>query len=203
MKLFTRLAIFFYVLTIAIGCGAVILFASHVFTLEETNHYLGLIYSNVRLRMIVVSTAGALIVLSLIFERIISEHRQKERTIAFDNPSGRVTISLVAMEDLVKRLVYKVSEVKEVRCNMIKTKKGIEVETRLVLRADVHIPDMTARLQDLIKSKIQDMLGVDEIIIVRIHIGKIASEENKSKRGRDNFEEKVEPPIPFQGYQSL
>ncbi|MFA5060451.1 MAG: alkaline shock response membrane anchor protein AmaP [Candidatus Omnitrophota bacterium] len=204
MRLFTKIAIYFYVLTISIGCGVVILFVTHTFMLDDVKYYMDLIYSQPRLGTIVGVTSGMLMVISLMFERIMSEARQKERTIAFDNPSGRVTISLVAMEDFIKRLVYKISEVREVRAaNIVKTKKGIEVEMRLTLKADVNIPEATTRLQELAKSKVQDMLGVDEAVIVRVHISKIVSEEVKHKRGRSDFDDKIEPAVPFHGYRDI
>jgi uncharacterized alkaline shock family protein YloU len=202
MRFFTHLAIYFYVLMISLVSGVVIFFVSRLVTLEDVYYYLDLAYNNTEIRMIVGIVAGALVVLSLIFERIIIAGRQRERTIAFDNPSGRVSVSLSAVEDLVRRLVYKMPDIKEVRPNIIATKKGIEIECRLILKADVNIPDLTLKLQELIKNRIQEILGLEEIIIVRIHVVKIISEESKGKRTKEEGEEKSEPIIPFQGYRS-
>lgn len=200
MKFFTNVALLFYVATISLMSSLVILFVSHSFVLEDVYHYLSIIYEDLQSRMMVGAVGCFLIFLSFLFARIISGARQKERAIAFDNPSGRVTVSLAAVEDLVKRLVYRLSEIKEVRSHIIATKKGIEVESRLVLRADVNIPELTARLQELIKNKIQEILGVEEAIIVRIHVVKIASEEVRSKR--DSKEEVLEKPaVPYSGYR--
>ena len=203
MRFFTGVALLFYVMTISFIGGIVILFVTHTILLNDVTEYLNITYLDMHIRSIVGAVGGALIVLSFVFARIISGGRQKERTIAFDNPAGRVSVSLSAVEDLVKRLMYKLSEIKEVRLHIIATKRGIEVEARLVLKADVSIPDITAKLQDLVKNKIQEILGIEETVIVRVHVVKIVTEENKPKRGKgDAEEEKAEQaPVPFHGYR--
>ena len=202
MRFFTGVALLFYVMTISFIGGVVILFVTHTILLEDVNSYLSIVYYDMHIRGIAGGVGCALIVLSFIFARIISGGRQKERTIAFDNPSGRVSVSLGAVEDLVKRLMYKLQEIKEVRLHIIATKKGIEVDARLILKSDVNIPDITSRLQELVKTKIQEILGIEEAVIVRIHVIKIVSEENKAKRNKEETEEKTEPaPVPFHGYR--
>ena len=201
MRFFTGVALLFYVMIISIIGGVTILFVCHVVLLSDVTNYLNVIYSDTHVRTIVGGVGGALIFLSFIFARVISGGRQKERTIAFDNPSGRVSVSLGAVEDLVKRLMYRLPEIKEARLHIIATKKGIDVEARLVLKADVNIPEITSRLQELVRNKIQEILGIEETVVVRIHVIKIVSEENRAKR-KGEAEEKVESTtVPFHGYR--
>ena len=204
MNFFTRMAILFYVLTISTVGALTITFVFVIDQplLEKIDYDMHLLASDIQMKTIVGLTGALFILLSLIFARIISGARQKERTIAFDNPSGRVSISLIAMEDMVKRLILKEPEIKEGRPNIIATKKGLDIEARLVLKADVNIPEVTARLQDLIKDKIQEMIGIEETVTVKIHVVKITSEENKSKRSKTDYPEKPETNIPFQGYRA-
>jgi len=204
MKFFTRIAILFYVVTISTLGALTITFVFVIDQpiLERIDYYLQLLASDLQLKIIVGLTGLLFILLSLIFARIISGARQKERTIAFDNPSGRVSISLIAMEDMVKRLILRESEVKEGRPNIIATKKGLDIEARLVLKADVNIPEVTSRLQNLIKDKIQEMIGIEEAVTVKIHVVKIATEESKFKRSKSDYPEKTETNIPFQGYRA-
>ena len=203
MRFFTRIAILFYVVTIS-TLGALIITSVFVIDqafLEKINYYLQLLASDIQLKIIVGLTGLLFILLSLIFARIISGARQKERTIAFDNPSGRVSISLIAMEDMIKRLILREPEIKEGRPNIIATKKGLDIEARLVL-ADVNIPEVTSRLQNLIKDKIQEMIGIEETVTVKIHVVKISTNENKSKRSKSDYPEKTETNIPFRGYRA-
>ena len=201
MRFLTGIALLFYVLIISIMAGATILFVTHVVLLDDINRYLSVVYDDSHVRMVAGGVSAALMILSFMFARIISGGRQKERTIAFDNPSGRVSVSLSAVEDLIKRLMYKLSEIKEARLHIIATKRGIEADARLTLKADVSIPDITTRLQELIQGKIQEILGIEEPVTVRVHIIKISLEESKSKRDKEE-DGKTEPaPVPFQGYR--
>jgi len=203
MKFLSRLVNIFYVVIITLISCAAILFATHSVTLEEIEYYLELAYNTDDIRMYIGIIAGALIILTFLFERIISATRQKERTIAFDNPTGRVSISLSAVEDMVKRLVYRESDVKEVRARMIATKRGIEIDCRLTLKAEANIPEMTNRLQELIKGKVQETIGVDESVVVRMHVVKIVLDQEKQKRGKESDKEKAEDvAVPFQGYRN-
>ena len=67
------------------------------------------------------------------------------------------------------------------------------------MRSEANIPELTSRLQDITKSKIQEVLGVDEQIIIRIHVAKIAHDEKDSRRKKD-FEKEDRSTIPFSGY---
>ena len=111
-----------------------------------------------------------LMVVSFSFAQLILNRFQREKTIAFTTSSGEVTVSLSAVEDLIKRLVGILPEIRELRPDVIATKKGILVDLRVVLRSEANIPELTARLQDITKSKIQEVLGVEEPIVIKIHI---------------------------------
>jgi len=135
---------------------------------------------------------------SLSFAQLILGRFQREKTIAFTTASGEVTISLSAVEDLIKRLAVFIPEIKELRPDVIATKKGISVDLRVILKSEANIPELTARLQDITKSKIQEVLGLEEQIITRIHVAKIISTEDRDRKKRDF--EKQEPTVPFGGY---
>ena len=201
MRFIRRLAVYFYVLTISLISGVAILFVTRTIPIEDINYYLQIAYTSDDVRLVIGLAASALILISFILERIIADYQQKERTIAFDNPAGRVLISLYAVEDLVRRVLYKIPEIKDVKPKIVATKRGIEISVRLILKADVNIPDLTLKLQELIKNKIQEILGVDETVIVRIHVVKIVGEETRPKRKEDAQEKTETAPIPFQGYR--
>ena len=80
---------------------------------------------------------------------------------------------------------------------MVVGKKGFTVNLRLDLRSETSIPDLTERLQELVKNKIREILrGIDEPIVVKIHVAKIVSAEEKKK----SDSAPKEPAIPFYGY---
>lgn len=202
MRFFTVLGIIFYALVlIIVGLG--LIGFSLMFSMETSpvqpqhiNNMLMYFQSNTSARIIVFLSGILLILISMSFAQIILGRFQRERTIAFKTGSGEVTVSLSAIEDLIKRLTGIMPEIKELRPHVVATKKGIVVDLRVVLRSEANIPELTARLQEITRSKIQEVLGIEEQIIIGIHIVKIISLDDKKKKDSQSYE----PPIPFGGY---
>jgi hypothetical protein len=144
-------------------------------------------------------TGLLLILISFSFAQLILGRFQREKTIAFTTSSGEVTIALSAVEDLIRRLAGIMPEIKELRPDVIATKKGILVDLRVVLKSEANIPELTSRLQDITRSKIQDVLGIEEQIVIRIHVTKIISIEERDRKRRE-IEKEEQPTIPFSGY---
>jgi hypothetical protein len=166
--------------------------------IQIINEVLIYLQMNLNYRIIFGLTGLLLILISISFAQIILARFQREKTIAFTTSTGEVTIALSAVEDLIKRLVGIIPEIKELRPDVIATKKGIIVDIRVTLKSEASIPELTSRLQDLTRAKIQEVLGLEEQIITKIHVVKIVSSEEKDRRRKDS--EKQENPIPFGGY---
>ncbi len=199
MRFFTVLGIVFYAVVIMVIGLALIVFALNLLLPVDINNLLIFAQSSHNSRLALGLSGLLLILISFSFAQIILGRFQREKTIAFTTSSGQVTISLSAVEDLIRRLAGIIPEVKELRPNVVANKKGIIVEMRVVLRSEANIPELTSRLQDITKSKIQEVLGVDEQIIIRIHVAKIAHDEKDSRRKKD-FEKEDRSTIPFSGY---
>ncbi|MFH1190885.1 MAG: alkaline shock response membrane anchor protein AmaP [Candidatus Omnitrophota bacterium] len=199
MRFFTVLGIVFYALMIIVIGLALIVFAFNLLLPVDINNLLTFAQSSHNSRVVIGLSGALLILISFSFAQIILGKFQREKTIAFATSSGQVTISLSAVEDLIRRLAGIIPEVKELRPNVVANKKGIVVEMRVVLRSEANIPELTSRLQDITKAKIQEVLGVDEQIIIRIHVAKIAHDEKDNHRKKDS-EKEDRSAIPFSGY---
>jgi len=199
MKFFTVLGIVFYVAVIMIIGLSLIVFSFNLLLPSDINNLLVLAQSSTNSRIVMGLSGLILILISFSFAQIILGKFQREKTIAFNTPGGQVTISLSAVEDLIRRLAGVISEVKELRPNVIASKKGIIVQMRVVLRSEANIPELTDRLQEMTKSKIQEVLGVDEQIIIRIHVAKISHDEKDNRKKKD-FEQEERSAVPFGGY---
>jgi hypothetical protein len=150
-------------------------------------------------RLVIGFSGLLLILISFSFAQLILARFQREKNIAFTTASGEVTIALSAIEDLIKHFVVIIPEIKELIPDVIATRKGsIVVNLKVALRSEANLPELTARLQEITKSKIQEVLGVEEQIIIRIHISKIISREDKERKRKEL--DKEEPTIPFGGY---
>lgn len=199
MRVFTVLGIIFYA-TILIIIGAIlIVFSLNLLLPDDINSLFVFIQDSTNLRIVLGLSGLLLVLISIAFAQLILGGFQREKTIAFTTSSGEVTIALSAVEDLIKQLSSLLPEIKELRPDVVAGKKGITVDLKVVLRSEANLPELTARLQDITKSKIQEVLGVEEAIIIKIHITKIISREDKEKKKKD-FGKEEPAAIPFGGY---
>jgi uncharacterized alkaline shock family protein YloU len=199
MWLLTRIAILFYIFVIWTTGIAVMLFVSHILDLQTIQRLMLMVYFDNQSGAVAGICAGAIMFMSFLLAKLIYGRRQMERTIAFENPAGGVTVSLTALEDLIKRLIVQMPEVKEIRPYMIANRKGLEVDIKLVLRHEANIPDLTARFQDLVRRKIEEAVGMEGKINIRVHVIKISLEDIKFKN-KDEFQMPAQ--APFHGYRS-
>ncbi len=200
MRLFTVMGILFYA-TILILIGAVlIVFAFNILLPYDLGNIFAYLHDTLNARIIVGLSGLLLILVSFSFAQLILGGFQREKTIAFTTSSGEVTIALSAVEDLIKHISFVMPEIKELKPNVIAGKKGIVVDLRVALRSEANLPELTARLQDITRSKIQEVLGVEEEIIIKIHISKIVSREEKERKKKEVEKITDEPTLPYGGF---
>jgi len=190
MRIFSGFTMFFYTIVfLATGCGLIILVLNRI-PIADFVHALEYLYTNMNLRITVGMVGLLLIVYSIVALQVALGTLQREKTIAFENPSGQVTISLSAIEDFIRRTSDHLPEVRELRANVTASKKGINIINRAVIYSDSNIPEVTEKIQSMLKNKIQEMLGIEEAINIKIHIAKIvpaeSSDKNSKGRGRDD-----------------
>jgi len=199
MRFLTVLGIIFYAAVIIMIGLALIVFSLNLLLPQDVNNLLIFAQGSQNSRIAIGLSGALLILISISFAQIILGKFQRERTIAFTTSSGQVTISLSAVEDLIRRLAGIIPEVKELRPNVVANKKGIIVDMRVVLHSEANIPELTSRLQEITRSKIQEVLGLEEQIIIRIHVAKITHDDKDSRKKKD-FEKDEFSTIPFSGY---
>lgn len=198
MRLFTLFGLIFNTLFFILLALMIFGFVFNIITPLMIFNILVEIQQNLQSRLVLGLVSTLIVLISVSFAQSVLGKMQREKNIAFPTPAGEVSIALVAVEDLIRRLVIQVPEIKNLRPDVVVGKKGISVNLRVDLRSETNIPDLTERLQELVKNKIRDMLrGIDEPILVKIHVAKIISSEDKKK---PELETKESPSIPFYGY---
>ena len=196
MKFFTVLAVFFYTIVFFLIGGILITFALGWLNVQDIYKIVEYTQLSLNSKIITGMTGLLLIIISVFLAQLILGGIEKEKTIAFNTPTGQVTIALSAVEDLIKRLSRNFSEIKDIRPNVIANKRGVEVNLRVILQSEVSIPDLTGHLQEMIKTRIQEMLGIEEQIAVKVHVAKIITYSEKKKK--ESSTEEAMPP--FRGY---
>lgn len=198
-----RIGVYIYSFSlITVGVLFILLSLNFVNSRVFIDSWLDYFYGNPNPRILLGLVGFFLIVVSVSIAQLILGTLDREKTIAFDTPSGAISISLSAIEDLIKRSASKIFEVKEIRPDVV-ARRGIEVNLRVVLRSEANITEITSRIQDLVKSKIQEMLlGIDEPIRIKIHVAKIVSDEDikKDSRNKKDHNSQGESGVPYHGY---
>jgi len=177
MRVISSLTIILYSILFFLIGVALALVAFNLISKDIVSYTVEFIYNTPNMRMIIGITGGLLIAVTLLVIQIVIGRMQMERTIAFENPDGQVTISLSAIEDFIKRMTRLLPEIKELKPSVIATKKGVNITARLVLFSDTNIPEITEKIQNIIKGRMQDILGLEEAVFIKIHIAKIAQKE--------------------------
>ena len=198
MKTIGAIVVVICTLGFAVFGSVLVAFSLNLFTVQNLAEFLTQTFQTQDFQLIIGGVGLFFILASLFIAQVTMGRLQREKTIAFNNPDGQVTVSLSAIEDFVKRLSSSMSEIRDMRSNVVAGKKGIEISVKVSLWADVNIPETTERIQVLIKERIQKMLGIEEPIVVRVHVGKIAQKETKRAKKKER-EEVEEGGGPFRG----
>ncbi|MCM8783765.1 MAG: alkaline shock response membrane anchor protein AmaP [Candidatus Omnitrophica bacterium] len=193
MRIFKKLFILIVGLFFVILSLFVIAISLRIISSQDIAAIIELVGSNYKLRLSLGIIGCVLMVFSFLGIQLTLGRLQREKTIAFTNPDGQVTVSLHAIEDFIHKVVRGIEEVKELRADVVATKKGIYINAKVVLWENTDIPATTEKIQQLIKMRLQEMLSIEESIHIRIHVVKISERQTTSTK------EQI-PDIPFRNY---
>lgn len=201
MKFFTRIAILLYVTFMLFSSCFILLFVLDVVDPRLIVEALNAIIADDNLKLSLGIMSVVLLLINFGVYRYFSVNVHRDKIIAFDNPSGRVSVSLLAIEDLVKKLLVKMIEVHEVKTAIRATRKGLIVKIKMTVRADINIPDMTTKVQDMVKEKLQDTIGIDEPMDISIYVNRIVGDPQKEKVAKPKEDKDTTTFVPFHGYR--
>ena len=199
MKFLRGITVILYTLIfLAVGCS-LLLMAFNFFSPDELAKAVNYTYTQPNVKLIFGVIGAAFVIAGLLMAHFNLSRMQSEKTIAFENPEGQVTVSLTAIEDFIKKSVRHLTGVKELRANVVASKKGINVVCRATIFADSNIPQATERIQGIVKSKVQEMLGLEETINIKIHVIKISPKGKGEAPAPVKEDEDTSRRMPFRG----
>ncbi len=204
MNFLRRLLVLFYVtLIMYIGC-VLVLMALQLLPVEEVVASFHWLFIVDHARFVVGVSAICLLLINFIFYQLFTINVRKEKNIAFDNPAGRVSVSLVALEDLLRRKITQMDDVKDSKITIQASRKGLLAKVRLTFCSEVSIPELTAKVQSLVKQKVQDVIGLEEKVEIMVFVNKIIPVKTKEKPvvKKEEDEESLDANVPFQGYRA-
>ena len=105
MRILSGLTLFFYTLVFFIVGGVLIIVAFNAVPQDIVVDAVTTIYASPNTRLAMGFVGALLIFISILVVQITVGKMHREKTIAFENPDGQVTISLTAIEDLDRKSV--------------------------------------------------------------------------------------------------
>jgi uncharacterized alkaline shock family protein YloU len=103
------------------------------------------------------------------------------QTIVQMGPLGEVRISFKAVETLVLKAARGSKGVREVKTRILNTERGLVIFLRAVSVPDQNIPQVTAELQQLVKSYVEDSTGTT-VAEIKVLIENVAGDIVKTAR---------------------
>jgi len=197
MKIFNALVLSFYTLLILLLGATLVSISLGVITEGNIGQIVSLCYNDANLRLGLGIGGLLFIIIGLGVVQLAINRVYREKTISFENPDGQITISLAAIEDFIRRLFRTNTDIKELRPQCMVGKKGIEISNKVALWSDTKIPEVTEKIQSVIKSRLQQILGTEEAITVKVNVVKIAAKEIRRPRTKEEPEE-TEMEAPYQ-----
>ncbi|MFH1856154.1 MAG: alkaline shock response membrane anchor protein AmaP [Candidatus Omnitrophota bacterium] len=198
MKFVNALIFVFYSLTILLLGIFLAAVSLEVITLENIDATAIALYNDVNLKLSTGACGVLLIIISIGTMQLVSRRIRKGKGISFKNEDGEITISFSAIEDFVKKLFRNDSNIRELRPVCSTKKRGIEVSAKVALWQDVKIPEITEKIQTVVKSKLQQIFGIEDPITVKVNVFKIVSKETrKGKEDLLEIESGIEAPYQY------
>ncbi len=147
---------------------------------------------------IIVFLAGLLIILIVIrFLQQLFIRSRREKTIKIDTGGGMVTITLNAVEDMIKKALEEDEIISHIRPRIYHSKKEITAKIRLTLKRETNIKDFAQQIQAKIIEKLRSILGKDKKLSIIVEIRKITSPRDKLPAEE---KEQMDEEGPFRNY---
>lgn len=135
-----------------------------------------------------------IILFALLYIQMGLRRNRRERSIRFESSQGIVSITLDAIEDMLKKMLEDKPELSRVRPKVSLRKNGINIVIRAVLNAEVNLTEFTQIMQNKIKEKMDTFLGADKKVRINLEIRKVEIGQ------KTNGQLDEEPEVPFRHY---
>jgi len=110
------------------------------------------------------------------------DHIYRTKVVSFDNPDGKIKISLRAIENYINSMLIK--QIKDIHSIKVKTAistKGLNTKIDLKLFSHYNIPELCTHIQEVTKSYLQDAVGIERIGNIEIFISRIKNNSTREE----------------------
>lgn len=134
-------------------------------------------------------TGIVLVVIGVVWVVNWFDYIYRTKVIAFDNPGGKIKVSLRAIEDYINSMLMK--QIQGIRALKVKSSissKGLETKIRVKLYAHINIPEICSRIQEITKEYLQDAVGIERISNIEVFVTSIKANGQETEDIEDEEE---------------
>ncbi len=139
-----------------------------------------------------IGIAVLLLLLEIEFFILKSRENKKSRYLKLPYPSGRVLLSIPAIEEFVEKVSMGFPEICSVDPIVTSAGKQLRIILNLSLTNGYKATQVAQDIEKTIRSQIQHILGIEKSVTVEVHVTKI--EETKTRVFEDKVFQGIETP---------
>lgn len=195
MRFFKKAGMLIYmVLMLGAGC-VMLLVAARVISPGQVDKAVDVLQGDANYQIALMVAGAIFVIVGILSPWRMSKKLKTDRVISFRNPDGEVSVSLVAIEEYIKKIAQGIQGIRDIKTRVDVNKRGIDIVTAVSLTSGSNIPEVTERIQMEVRNRVQAMLGVEENINIKMHINKIARMTEQEPSPRE--EEREDSFVPY------
>ncbi len=174
MNAFAQVFAIFSVLTLG---SLMVIVAMHILSVDDAVLKLRELYHN-PWQSIRTGFVGLLfILLGLSFAKALVKKGRQTDVLILPGENGPVVMSLVAIEDVARRIIKKFHLIKDAKVKAVVQGRTVEIKLRFVLWAGAKVPDLLIEVQSEIRSRILKLVGSEVCLEIACDVQKIEDHE--------------------------
>ena len=185
---FLIIAVAFFWALLSLLIGALLMaMAADVVSASLLSNLIIQLYQSPNFSFVTMILGALFIFIAFLIVHLLEKTYQKEKTIVLNDKGGKTIMAVSVIEDLVKKSVENLLDLKEIKSKIMLRKKGIKIISKVTLFSTANIPQITDEIQKIIKEQVEKSLAIKEGIIVEIYVSKVVekSEREKIKEERE------------------
>jgi uncharacterized alkaline shock family protein YloU len=117
------------------------------------------------------------IMIGLVFSKMLVKTGRQAEAVIFQSELGPVMVSVIAIEDVVKKVLKRFHLIKDSKIKTLVDGKNVEIRLRLILWSGASVPELLAEIQDQIRSRVTKMLGNEKRLEIHCDVQRIEDHE--------------------------
>lgn len=158
--------------------GSLLLIVSvHILSVDDAISQLRELYANPWHSLQTGLVGLVFIVVGLSYARTLIKKRRQAEALIFQSEIGPIVISVVALEEVVKKILKKFHLIKEWRVKTLIQGKEVEINLRLVLWSGGRMQELLTEVQSEISNRVRKLIGPTNKLEVICDVQKIEDHE--------------------------